>query len=112
MMRLSVTTLSFALLLLVEQIDTWDVIILGYNLDVPVEFEIAPGILCGGGFSVRYPTPEQLADYASSTNVVALHRLNFSLGVCGYSISPRGAQTLLQMCFPMDNRPVFCASVT
>ena len=97
---------------LVEGIGEWDIIQLGYNLDVPLEIEISPGIICGGGFSVTYPSPDQLADFARSTNVVALHRLNFSLGVCGYAISPKGARTLLDTCFPMDNRPVLCVSVS
>jgi hypothetical protein len=30
----------------------------GFNFDVALEVEIAPGILMGGGFSVKYPSQQ------------------------------------------------------
>jgi GR25 family glycosyltransferase involved in LPS biosynthesis len=49
------------------QLTEWDIILLGYNTDAPLELNIAPGILLGGHFSVFYPNNEQLANFATST---------------------------------------------
>jgi glycosyl transferase, family 25 len=92
------------------QLNEWDIILLGYNTDAPLELNIAPGILLGGHFSVFYPNNDQLADFATSTNPVGLHRLHVAMGICGYVISPSGAQSLMRNCFPMDNRLVPYAS--
>ena len=89
----------------------WDIILLGYNTDTPLELNIAPGILFGGGFSVKYPSSKQLSDFATSTNPVGLHRLHLAMGICGYVISPSGAQILMRSCFPMDNRSVQYSSL-
>jgi glycosyl transferase family 25 len=96
---------------LIENFDDWDIILLGYNTDIPLELNIAPGIFCGTRFSVRYPNVKQLSDFASSNNPVGLHRLYLALGTCGYVVSPRGAQVLMQTCFPLDNRLVHYGSV-
>jgi len=95
---------------LIEQFSKFDIVILGYNTDVPLEIEIAPGVVYGGGFSVPHPTNKHLTDFVASTNVVGLHRLRMSIGIPGYVISPAGAQILLRECFPMDHRLVTFAS--
>jgi GR25 family glycosyltransferase involved in LPS biosynthesis len=95
---------------LLEHFGTFDIIILGYNTDVPLEIEIAPGVVYGGGFSEHYPTPKHLADFVGSANQVALHKLRMSIGIPGYVVSPEGAQLLVRECFPMDNRLVTFAS--
>ena len=91
---------------LVNQVHGWDIILLGYNTDVPLELNISPGIDYGGIFSVKYPTANHLSDFANSTNPVGLHRLVMAMGTCGYAVAPKGAQMLIRTCFPMDNRPV------
>jgi glycosyl transferase, family 25 len=95
----------------IGQLAEWHIVLLGYNTDGPLEFSIAPGISFGGGFSVRHPTAKHLSDFANSTNAVALYRLDMAMGICGYAISPSGAQVLMQTCFPMDNRLVRYASL-
>ena len=45
---------------LVSRADDWDIIMLGFNFDVGLETEIVPGILMGGGFSVKYPSQQDL----------------------------------------------------
>jgi hypothetical protein len=100
-------------------IDNWDIIVLGYNSDTPLELNIAPGISCGVRFCfgsrlfpARKPAPQQLFDFSGSTSSpVALHRRYLSLGTCGYVVSPKGAQVLRKSCFPLDNRPVHYDSV-
>jgi glycosyl transferase, family 25 len=94
----------------IGQLDEWHIVALGYNTDAVLEVSIAPGIYFGGAFSVKHLTVKQLSDFSKSTNAVALHRLNLMMGTCCYAISPRGAQILMQACFPMDNRPVHYAS--
>ncbi|HXX09838.1 MAG TPA: glycosyltransferase family 25 protein [Pseudolabrys sp.] len=88
----------------------FDLVILGCNTDCPLELEIAPGIIYGGGFSVRHPTEKHLSDFIVSTNPVGLHRLTASIGTPGYVISPQGARLLLGKCFPMDHSLVNFAS--
>jgi glycosyl transferase family 25 len=96
---------------LLENFNEWDIIFLGYNTDVPLELNVAPGIFCGTRFSPPFPSVKQLSDFASSTNPVGLHRLYLALGTCGYVVSPKGAQVLMQTCFPLDNRLVQYGSV-
>jgi glycosyl transferase, family 25 len=96
---------------LVRQVPDWDIFLLGYNMDVPLELNIAPGIDYNGTFSVGHPTSDHLADFTNSTGPVALLRLNMALGTCGYTVTPKGAQFLISACFPMDNRQVRYHSV-
>ena len=90
--------------------DDWDIIMLGFNFDVGLETEIVPGILMGGGFSVKYPSQQDLDAFVRGRGQVALQRLNLCFGICAYAISPTGARRLLQKAFPMDNRPTIIKS--
>jgi hypothetical protein len=53
---------------LLAQAEDWHIILLGGNTDVPLELKITPSVIYGGGFSARHPTPEQLAEFALTTN--------------------------------------------
>ena len=94
----------------VGKLDEFDIVLMGCNTDRPLELSIAPGFLFGGGFSVPHPTAKHLSEFAESANPVGLHRLNMSMGICGYVISPKGAKVLIRECFPIDHRPVRFAS--
>jgi hypothetical protein len=94
----------------IRNLSEWDIILLGYNTDAPLELNIAPGILLRGVFSVKYPKSEQLSDFAASANPIGLHRLRLAMGTCGYVLSPSGANILMRSCFPMDNRFVIYTS--
>ena len=89
---------------LVSRAEDWDIIMLGFNFDVGLETEIVPGILMGGGFSVKYRSQRDLDAFVRGRAQVALQRLNLCFGICAYAISPTGARRLLQKAFPMDNR--------
>jgi glycosyl transferase family 25 len=52
---------------LVLRVPDWDMILLGYNTDVPLELNISPGINFGGLLSVRYPTAKHLSEFVNST---------------------------------------------
>jgi glycosyl transferase, family 25 len=96
---------------LLAKAEDWHIILMGGNTDVPLELKITPSVIYGGGFSARHPTPEQLAEFATSNYPVSLHHLNFGMGSCGYVVSPAGAKVLMQKCFPLDNRIVYYASL-
>ena len=96
--------------MLIGRADDWDIILLGYNFDVGLEIEIVPGILMGGGFSVKYPSQQNLDAFVCDRAQVALHGLNLCFGICAYAVSPAGARRLLQKAFPMDNRPTVIKS--
>jgi len=51
-----------------------------------------PGILMGGGFSVKYPSQQDLDAFVRGRGQVALQRLNLCFGICAYAISPTGAR--------------------
>jgi len=97
---------------LVGKVEYWDIILLGYNTDVPLELSIAPNVIYGGGFSAPFPTAQQLLDFAASTHFVSLHRLLVGLGSCGYVVSPKGSLMLMRTCFPLDHRRVHYNSIT
>ena len=94
------------LLELIGKLSEFDIVVLGWNTDRPLELEIAPGIIYGGAFSVPFPSAKHLFDFAASTNPVELYRLKMSIGSPGYVISPKGAQLLIRECFPMDHRMI------
>lgn len=99
------------LLGLLESLVDWDIVLLGYNTDVPLELIISPGIFCGTLFSAPYPDSAQLLQFVDASNPVGLHRLKLALGTCGYTISPKGAKVLAQACFPLTNPVVRFGSV-
>lgn len=84
----------------------WDLILFGCNTDTIVSVPYGGGIEFTGQFSTLYPTAQQLAAFAGSAEDVSLVRLKLAFGLCGYAVSPRGAETLIRRCFPLDNRPV------
>lgn len=90
---------------LVSQLDAYDIILLGYNTDSVLDVKLWDGGLdLRAGFWALYPTADQLIAFAHSKVAVGLYKLNNAFGVCGYAISPKGAERLLSICFPMDNR--------
>jgi len=87
--------------------ENWDIMLLGYNTDSILDLELgAGGINLYGSFSAPYPTPAQLSTFAVSNEPVGAYKLNGAFGICGYAISPRGAERLRSKCFPMDNRVI------
>ncbi len=92
--------------------DDWEIVLLGYNTDSVLDLKLwGGGISLHGFFSVQYPTPAQLSDFAASKAPVGVHRLNNAFGICAYAISPSGAKRLISACFPMDNRLISIPAV-
>jgi glycosyl transferase family 25 len=89
---------------LLPALANWDYIALGYNTDVVLELEWAPGMRAMMVFQPKYPNDEYAAVFQVTRAQVAAIRLNICFGTPGYVVSPAGARKLLQLCFPMDNR--------
>lgn len=89
---------------LTAAIPRWDIVLLGYNTDSLLEFNVAGDFDFSGLFTVRYPKRDQLTAFAQTDLPAAAFRLKHAFGICGYVISPKGAADLLRRCFPMDNR--------
>jgi len=85
----------------------WDIILLGYNTNSILDLKLSDGgIDFRGHFSVQYPTLVQLSAFVASKEAVEIYKLNGAFGLCGYAISPRGAERLISTCFPMDKRVI------
>jgi glycosyl transferase, family 25 len=89
--------------LLSQLADPWDIVLLGYNTDGILDLRLSSGIDLHGYFSVPYLTPPQLSAFVASKEPVGIYKLNGAFGLCGYAISPHGAERLISSCFPMDN---------
>jgi len=89
---------------LLTTLTSWDYIALGYNTDIILDVDWAPGMRAMISLQPPYPNEEHAAVFQVSTAQVAAIRLNNCLGIPGYVVSPAGARKLLELCFPMDNR--------
>ena len=83
----------------------WDILLLGFNTDVPLAARIAHRFVNSEVFP-RYPSTDYLSRFRLTTDASVPARLVNAFGICGYVITPRGAQRFLERCFPMDNRPL------
>ncbi len=91
---------------LLPSLGNWDMLALGYNTDSVLDVELAPGMKSMMVFRPQYPNDESESAFQKSTSQVSAFRLNCCFGPAGYVLSPAGAQKLLQLILPMDNRPV------
>ena len=82
----------------------WDIMLLGYNTDALIEFNVAGDFDLSTLFTAKHPTAAQLAKFAKSRAPSNLFPLRHAFGISAYAISPAGARKLIQRCFPMDNR--------
>lgn len=91
----------------ITSIVDWDIILFGFNIDSSLDIRMIPGCDFGGRFSLRYPSLDNLLVFAKMIGSTTLYRLNNAFGLCGYALSPSGARKLVELCFPMDNRPLY-----
>lgn len=86
--------------------DEWDLIHFGYNTDSILDVEAAPGLNVRGEFDPRYSSALELERFAASSGRVAPARLHRVFGACCYAVSPRGANKLIEGCFPLSVKSV------
>lgn len=85
----------------------WDTIHFGFNTDSLFDVEIFPGCDLQGGFSVSYPSLADCQRFVASAGAVSSVRSHTVFGTCAYAVSPRGAQKLLDGCYPLAPREIF-----
>lgn len=90
---------------LLPTLGSWDYVTLGCNLDSILDVELAPGMTSTMVFQPKHPNDHTDAAFQRSASPVAGFRLKACFGTPGYAVSPAGARKLLQLSFPMDNRP-------
>lgn len=83
----------------------WDVVLLGFNTNAVLDFEVSEFCDFAGFFSNAEPTAEQLTAFTGETARSIPRPLNNAFGLCSYLVSPQGARKLLSL-FPLDNRMV------
>jgi GR25 family glycosyltransferase involved in LPS biosynthesis len=92
--------------MLLPTLGNWDLLVLGYNTDSVLDLELAPGMKSMMVFRPARPDDRTDAVFQRADSHVAALRLNTCFGPAANLISPAGAKRLLELCFPMDNRPV------
>lgn len=90
--------------------EDWDIVHLGFNTDSVFDVEIHPGCHAQGTFSVWYPSLDECERFAKTSSSVVPVRLHNAFGNCSYVVSPKGAQRLVDGCFPLTRREVFIPS--
>ncbi|MBB2197652.1 glycosyl transferase [Gluconacetobacter sp. 1c LMG 22058] len=82
--------------------EDWDIILWGNNSDTVLQFELLPGITqCIATFS--QDSVRAGIDTFRDMDVTSLaFRLDHTFGICGYAISPLGANKLIRSCLPMQ----------
>lgn len=80
---------------------TWDYIQLGYNFNSILDVAVAPEISLKACFYPHFCTEDRLKDYVQTTLPPVALRLHGAFGTCAYAISPKGAEQLIQLCFPL-----------
>lgn len=82
--------------------DDWDIILWGNNSDTVLQFDLLPGITqCIATFS--QDSVRAGIHSFREMNVSSLpFRLDHTFGICGYAISPLGAEKMIKRCLPMQ----------
>lgn len=79
----------------------WDIILWGWNFDGVLSFDVFPNVPCLSYFSQVDMHNQWEAIQKNMTRRPALHRLHYTFGTVAYSISPRGAERLTALTFPI-----------
>lgn len=85
----------------------WDIILWGNNYDSILEFELLPDITQCIAFFNQETVRKGIPQYLNMDVSSAPFRLTQTFGICGYAISPKGANRLLELCLPFKSMDVF-----
>ena len=88
-----------------------DVLVLGGNTDAAITFEAISGMPMSGIFTRdedRYPDYQRINDIfkATPSAKATIYKLHKIFGSHAWITSPKGAQKLIESCFPLDTRPI------
>lgn len=90
-----------------SQSSDWDYLQWGWNFDTYLTFMLPGGVSpCIARFSQERMREEMLR-FRQEDMAPSLHRLLAALGIPAYTVSPRGAEKLLDWCFPLCRGEVY-----
>ncbi|WP_025824877.1 glycosyltransferase family 25 protein [Asaia astilbis] len=81
--------------------DDWDIILWGNNPDTTLKFTALPGITPCTVTLSQPAVRENILRFAKSEIKSLPFRLDHTFGICGYAVSPKGANRLLETCLPL-----------
>lgn len=92
----------------------WDYIQWGFNFDTCLTFDLMPGFSpCFAAFAFDQDAMRlKLADFHRHRITTSAFPLKVSLGIPGYTVSPRGARRLLKFCLPLRQTTAYIRSST
>lgn len=86
-----------------KQHSNWDIILWGWNFDhilsIKTLSDISPVIMLFNQEQMR----KSISNFSISTHIPILYELDKTFGIPAYSITPQGALTLKENCFPLKN---------
>jgi glycosyl transferase, family 25 len=87
--------------------EDWDIVLWGWNFDSILDVQVIEGLRdCVMHFDST-PLKEAIASFQATQINSVLLRLFGAFGIVCYSISPRGAERLTSLCFPLRNEVVY-----
>lgn len=92
-------------MIILSQLPTdWDIVLFGYNFDSAISMELIPGVQSFlSAFDNKPIDSRMLSQFRQCFQGVLLRRLANAFGTLAYAVSPKGAEKLLNSCFPLRN---------
>ncbi|MBR2123670.1 MAG: glycosyltransferase family 25 protein [Acetobacter sp.] len=81
--------------------ETWDFILWGYNLDVPLSYQVFPGSAYNVTLFEKTALQQNIDLWSNTCISGRVFKLFRTFGLFCYSVSPHGAKKLLEFCFPI-----------
>lgn len=85
---------------------SWHFVLWGWNFDLPVVFELLPGVSYCRTTCDQAAMRSGLAQFAEQQVDARLFHLHRAIGTPCYSVSPGGAETLRRHCLPLRPMPL------
>lgn len=82
----------------------WDILQLGFDTRLGIDFRIAPDCRFQGQFTRPHASEEDLEKFRAVTTALVPVRMFTALGSFAYVVSPAGAQKLIDGCFPLATK--------
>jgi glycosyl transferase, family 25 len=87
--------------------EDWDIVLWGWNFDSILDVQVIEGLRDGVMHFDSTPLREAIASFQATRVNSVLLRLFGAFGIVCYSISPKGAERLASLCFPLRNEVVY-----
>lgn len=90
-----------------EQNNNWDIILWGHNYDTSAAFNIGHDRGPAVAFFSQADIVKNSTSFSNLTVTSHAFKLIQTLGICGYTVSPQGAQKLLRRCIPIKKETFY-----